>query len=157
MAVDLARTWDNANWRADWRLDESGLLASDDDLGTAVILSLFTDRTARPGDDIPDQGPVRGWWADTYRDYPLGSRLWLLWREKKTETTRRRAEEYAREATDWFVDAGVARRVEVAATWLPHPDATGVLEIAVALDPPVGERRLWRFPIVWAEAAGMGR
>lgn len=156
MAVDLALRWDNQNWRGDWRLEDR-LLASDDDLGTSVMLSLFTDRTAQPGDDIPDQGPVRGWWADTYRPYAIGSRLWLLWREKKTEAVRRRAEEYTRESLDWMLDAEVARQVDVTARWLPHPDATGVLEITVTLYPPAGERRIWRFPIQWAEAAGLGR
>jgi hypothetical protein len=56
-----------------------------------------------------------------------------------------------------MIDAEVARQVDVTASWLPHPDATGVLEIAVAVYPPAGERRVWRFPIVWDEAAGFGR
>ena len=152
--ADIALTWSNALWRGDWRLNADGVLADDADLGTAVMLSLFTDRTANPDDVTPDGGPPRGWWADTYRTYPLGSRLWLLYREKKTETTRRRAEEYAREAMQWFLDAGIARRVYVAADWRPHPDATGFLELEIALYPPSGDRRIWRFPLAWAQLAG---
>jgi phage gp46-like protein len=154
--TDIALYWSNELWRGDWRLNERGVLADDADLGTAVMLSLFSDRTAHPDDDIPDKGPPRGWWADTFRPYPLGSRFWLLYREKKTETTRRRAEEYAREALEWFVTSGTARRVDVSARWLPHPDATGFLELEVALWPPAGERRIWRFPMAWAQLAGAG-
>jgi len=149
--VDIALTWSNELWRGDWRLNDDGVLADDNDLATAVMLSLFSDRTALPDDVIPDAGPIRGWWADTYRTYALGSRLWLLWREKQTETTRRRAEEYAREAMQWFIAAEIARTVDVRATWTGR----GRLEIEVAMTPPVGERRIFRFPIVWAEMAGI--
>lgn len=151
--TDIALTWSNELWRGDWRLDDTGVLASDADLDTAVMLSLFTDRTATPDDVIPDDGSIRGWWADTYRPYPLGSRLWLLSREKKTEITRRRAEEYTKEAMAWFIDAGIASRVDVTATWLPHPDRSGVLELVVVVYPPQGAHKIWRFPLQWAQLA----
>ena len=150
--VDIALSWSNELWRGDWRLNDEGTLADDDDLATAVMLSLFSDRTALPDDVIPDSGPIRGWWADTFRDYPLGSRLWLLWREKETEITRRRAEEYGREAMQWFVDAGIAKSVEVSAAWVRR----GLLELLVTMTPPIGERRIFRFPIAWAAIAGVG-
>src|SRR5215469_271639 len=151
--VDIALEWSNALWRGDWRLGPDGTLADDNDLGTAVMLSLFSDRTALPDDVIPDRGPIRGWWADTYRDYPIGSRLWLLWREKQTETVRRRAEEYAREAMQWFIAENIAKTVEVTATWVRR----GLLELQVTMTPPVGERRIFRFPIMWAEMAGVAQ
>lgn len=152
--VDIALTWSNELWRGDWRLAADGTLADDNDLGTAVMLSLFSDRTALPDDPIPDQGPIRGWWADTFRTYPLGSRLWLLWREKQTETTRRRAEEYTREAMQWFIAARIAKTIEVSATWVRQP--RGFLEIVVVMTPPVGERRIFRYAFPWAEIAGVG-
>ena len=152
--TDIALYWSNEIWRGDWRLDERGVLADDQDLGTAVMLSLFSDRTALADDEIPDGGPIRGWWADTFRQYPLGSRLWLLHREKKTERTRRRAEEYAREAMQWFLDAGVASRVDVSAIWVPYPDATGFLELTITVYPPRSARQTWRFPLQWAQLAG---
>jgi len=155
--TDIALTWSNAIWRGDWRVTEEGLLADDADLGTAVMLSLYTNRTAQPSYVIPDGGPVRGWWADTYRTYPIGSRLWLLHREKKTEIVRRRAEEYAREAMQWFIAAGVARRVDTAARWLLHPDATGFLEIEITIYPPEGPRRIWCFPYAWGQITGAMR
>jgi phage gp46-like protein len=154
--TDIALSWSNALWRGDWRLNEEGLLADDADLGTAVMLSLYSD-SRLPGDTIPDQGPVRGWWADTYRTFPLGSRLWLLHCEKKTEIVRRRAEEYAREAMQWFITAGVARRVDCKASWLPHPDATGFLEIEITIYPPEGPRRVWRYPYAWGQITGADR
>jgi phage gp46-like protein len=99
----------------------------------------------------PIRGRIRGWWADTFRTYPLGSRLWLLWREKQTETTRRRAEEYAREAMQWFIADGIAKTVEVNASWVRR----GFLEITVIITPPVSERRIFRYAFPWAEIAGV--
>jgi len=150
--VDIALAWSNDLWRGDWLLDARGSLADGADLETAVLLSLFTDRTALPGDDIPDKGTIRGWWADTFRTYPLGSRLWLLWREKQTETTRRRAEEYAREALQWLVQAGVARSATTAAAWI----ARGLLELTIEITTPAGERRVWRYPLAWAQLGAGG-
>ncbi len=150
--VDFALAWSNELWRGDWWLNAEGTLADDDDMATAVMLSLFSDRTANPDDVIPDNGPIRGWWADTFRPYPMGSRLWLLWREKETETTRRRAVEYGREALQWFVDAGIAKEIDVTATWVRR----GWLELVATMTPPIGERRIFRFSIAWAAIAGAG-
>jgi hypothetical protein len=62
-------------------------LQRDPGLGTALLLCLFLDARAQPGDEIPDGGSDRrGWWADTLEEggQPWGSRLWLLDRAKIT-------------------------------------------------------------------------
>ena len=140
-------------WQGEWSLNDRGTLTDDNDLETSVLLSLFTNRTALPGDVIPDNGTIRGWWADTYRTYPLGSRLWLLWREKQTETTRRRAEEYSRESLQWMVASGVARAAETSAAWIRR----GWLELEIIITAPAGGRSVWRYPLVWAELGAGGR
>jgi phage gp46-like protein len=145
--VDIALGWSNDLWRGDWMLAEDGTLETGADMETAVLLSLFTDRTALPDDVIPDKGTIRGYWADSFRPYPLGSRLWLLWREKQTETTRRRAAEYSRECLQWMIDCGAARAVNTEAAWI----ARGMLQVEIAIDPPAGERRLWKFVMAWSQ------
>jgi phage gp46-like protein len=111
-------------------MDPPGL-ETDRDLETTVIISLFTDASAKPDDVIPDgSDDRRGWWGDhgavgaqpTPPEGPLGSRLWLLAREKSTESTRQRAMQYAAEALAWMTADGVAARVDVEARWL---DADG--------------------------------
>jgi len=58
-------------------------LLPEDSLTTTVLLCLFTDRRAEVSDSLPDGGhDQRGWWADSYRARPVGSRLWLLSLEK---------------------------------------------------------------------------
>lgn len=124
---------------------EAGDLVAEGSLRTAVILSLFLDRRANDDDILPnDSDDRRGWWADTVApmtDYGIGggsasgdhigSRLWLLSREKQLAGVLERARHYAEEALTWLVEDGVATAVQVTATnprqgWL-------VLEVTVTL------------------------
>ena len=96
-----------------------GSLVTDEGLRTAVIVSLFSERRAEPADALPDgSSDRRGWWGDAYAAAEgdrIGSRLWLLGREKDLAAVARRAEEYARESLAWFLEDGIARAVTVAA------------------------------------------
>jgi phage gp46-like protein len=87
------------------------------DLGpvTPITVSLFTDRLARVDDPLPEYQPGkksdrRGWWGDLERldgwADPIGSRLWLLSREKEMPSVVHRAQEYAKEALKWIIDKG---------------------------------------------------
>lgn len=92
-------------------------MQSDDPLVRAVLISLFTWRRALPDDPLPSDDRM-GWWGDTYAPQigdRIGSRLWLLAREKLTAQTVERARGYAREALQWLIDDEVAVRVDVAA------------------------------------------
>lgn len=96
-------------------------LENTEPLVRAVIISLFTWRRASPDDVLPDPGPNAmrmGWWGDSFPPVDndrIGSRLWLLSREKLTAQTVLRAKEYAEEALRWLTEDGVAARVEVEA------------------------------------------
>ncbi|MBK3797866.1 phage tail protein [Azospirillum brasilense] len=92
-------------------------LTTGDPLVRAVLMSLFTWARAQPGDVLPADRRM-GWWGDTFPTVAgdrIGSRLWLLSREKLLPETLRRAREYAEEALAWLVTDGVAQRVEVTA------------------------------------------
>lgn len=114
--TDLALIWDAENGRADLAIAAGGL-ATDAGLRTAVMVSLFTDRRARADDILPgDPADRRGWWGDLeprVANDLIGSRLWLLAREKATSAALNRAREYAAEALAWLVADGVARTVDV--------------------------------------------
>ena len=124
----IALSWNDAVGSADLALNATGALAGDDGLETAVVLSLFLDARARPDDGA--EGHRRGWVGDAFTpEDRQGSRLWLLRREKQTEETRRRAEDYANEALAWLVEAGLATSLSVSAAWV----ARGVLGLAVSI------------------------
>jgi phage gp46-like protein len=116
----------------DWVFEPPDLV-NDDGLGTAVVLSLFTDRLAEPDDVLPDlsqSNDRRGWWADTGApEGPMGSRLWLLSREKQTEEVRQRAEFYCREALEWMLEDQVADLLDITAEW----SVLGRLDISIAI------------------------
>jgi len=126
-------------------------LADDDGLETAVVLSLFTDRVATEGDTSVEPTARRGWWGDAYPEVDgdrIGSRLWLLAREKQTPAVLARAELYAREALQWLVDDGVASAVDVSAEQV----SLGVLGLAITITRSAQPVLRFRFDSFWKGA-----
>jgi len=131
---------------------EGLLLAEDDELATAIIISLFTDAQARPDDAIPHNGTDRrGWWADVFADASgdaIGSRLWLLFPGKQVRENLVKARQFAEEALAWLVADEIAQRVVVEAT---NP-RDGILALAVSVHKPDGSRLAYRFDSLWGAA-----
>jgi phage gp46-like protein len=144
---DILVQWDNINMVGDWML-AAGDLQTGQDLETACLVSLFTDKLATP-DFVPTDGTSdrRGWWADPYNDQPLGSNLWQLERAKKTRDTLGLARTYALDALQWLITDGVAKQVDCNTTWLGGAGSTA-LGIAIAIVKPDGS--LTRFTFAWA-------
>ncbi|SPD73837.1 GP46 family protein [uncultured Desulfobacterium sp.] len=123
-------------------------LEVDDGLETAVIISLFSDRRANDDDELPSGDDRRGWWADTYADVDgdkIGSRLWLLGREKQLPGVVGKAKEYAEEALKWLVDDGIAEKVSVAAEIVQK----GMLGLSAEIKRPGVAPVKYRFNYVW--------
>lgn len=115
------------NGIVDLQTDASGLVA-ETTLESAVIISLLSDRRANTDDVLPDgatgDGVIppdrRGWCGDALSevsDFRIGSRLWLLSREKQTEETRKRAMEYAYESLEWLIEDGHVQSITLNAEW----------------------------------------
>lgn len=132
--MDIATAWNVAENRGDWTI-AAGDLASEAGLRTAILISLATDRLAEPDDPIEPGEDPRGWWADAYdidgTNDRIGSRLWLLRREKSTEATRRRAVLYAEEALEWLVADGIAEAVAVIAEYQGAQRETLAMQITL--------------------------
>src|SRR6218665_2594807 len=114
--MDIATVWNDVTAAGDCVV-VGGDLQADAGLKTAVLISLFSDRRAAADDVLPAPGASRrGWWGDEYLARPLGSRLWLLDREKDQPEVLNRTREYALEALGWLVEDGIAASVEATAT-----------------------------------------
>lgn len=118
---DITTSWSPQNSFGDWALQAPQLLAGND-LETAVLISVFTDRVAQQGDVIPDgTNNPRGWWGDNKTDgttNPIGSRLWLLSRSiAPSQQVLNQAISYAKQALQWLITDGVAAAVDVIANW----------------------------------------
>ena len=89
-----------------------------DPIRTQVLISLFSDAAAQPGDPVPAGAPRRGWWGFSYDSpypYPRGSRLWLLQGSKATDDTLAQAQAYGVEALKWMLNAGLISGLRVTA------------------------------------------
>lgn len=86
-----------------------------DSLSRAVVISLFTWQRASQSDEV-DNDQRMGWWGDTFaknKGDKIGSKLWLLLRQKITEETLNRAQEYAYDALNWLIDDGICSDITV--------------------------------------------
>jgi phage gp46-like protein len=146
---DIRVAWSNADMLGDWGL-AWGDLETGQDLETACLVSLFTDRLAtpdfRPTDGTSDR---RGWWADPYNEQPLGSNLWQLERAKKTRATLGQARRWTLDALSWLIDDGIAREVLCNTSWV----SPIMLGIAVAIIRPDGSETRFRFGWAWESLA----
>ena len=149
MTGDIRILWDNTEALGDWALAE-GDVETGQDLETACLVSLFTDKLATP-DFVPTDGTSdrRGWWADPYNDQPLGSNLWQLDRAKKTRDTLGTARRYALDALQWLIDDGIARQVLCNTSWITPT----MLGIAVAIIRPDGTETRFRWGWAWDSLA----
>ncbi|OBU85879.1 phage GP46 family protein [Chromobacterium subtsugae] len=141
--MDISTVW-VAGTHGDWVLAGSELLAGND-LQSAILLSLGTDREAGPDDVIPDgSGDPRGWCLDdTAR--PIGSRLWLLARAKQTRETANRARDYIAEALQWLIDDGVVAKFDITTQWVA-PSTLGAQVVSYST---AGARSAVQFKWAW--------
>jgi phage gp46-like protein len=112
--------------QVDWSLRDDGRLDERQALATAVIVALGTDGLAERTDVLPDpdSSDRAGWWGDLdaeeiWGGWPIGSRLWLLRRDKIADpgshrgATVTRADRYIREALQPFLDRRIASFLDV--------------------------------------------
>lgn len=129
---DIALTWIDGN--GDIAIDVNQLVL-DDSLTNSVIISLFTDLR------VDNQ---RGWWGDSY-GRPMGSKLWLLDREKQLSSVLADAKRYAEEALQWLLDERLVQSIVVNAT-NPSPSVL-LLSVAIKLLDGSSEQR--EFKAIW--------
>jgi len=141
---DITLVWNSAVSHADW-VQNGALLATGEDLMSAIIISIFTDRMAAPGDVLLEGlNDPRGWWADG--GVLIGSRMWLLRRAKQTLTTLQLAYDYLAESLQWLIDDGVVGRFDIKTQWV----RTGVLGAQITAYSPTGmQLATGRFTWAW--------
>lgn len=144
---DITITWDPINSRGDWSV-ANGDLVTGNDLQTSVLICLFTDRVL-PDDQLPPDGTddPRGWWADSYNGFPIGSRLWTLRRRSISSVSSllNDAKDICNEALASLVTDGVAKSIGVQ-TFYPSP---GQLGIIVTITEPDGTTQTFQFQWAW--------
>ena len=85
-------------------------------LENAITISLFTD--ARASDDDVEGDDKRGYWGDMDLpgDESLGSKLWLLKREKITPDVINKTRDYCIDALVWLVDEEYLQATDITTT-----------------------------------------
>lgn len=142
---DTTTVWTRELGRGDWVMHGAGL-ASGDDLQTAILISIFSDREADLDDVIPDgTGDPRGWIGDVDQQYKIGSRIWLLERAKQTQETLRLANDYIAQSLQWLIDDEVVASFEITTEWT----RAGMLGASVTAYQKSGATQALNFSWVW--------
>jgi phage gp46-like protein len=115
---DISTFWARTRRAGTGRLAGAGPGRQGDDLETAVLISLFTDRRADPDDVIPDgTGDPRGWWGDTGRDRRSAPSSGCWSGPSRPRRPGCAAEDYIDDALAWLVEDGIAASSRSTAAW----------------------------------------
>ncbi len=126
---DLKLTIDE-NGRFDLSI-ESGDLAGEAGLDTAIWVSLFTDARAS-ADLITKPENRRGWagnLANTIEGRQLGGLLWLVDQRRLTQKTVNDVVDYSKKSLQWFIDDGLLNKVEASAEIIPQSGITLAIKV----------------------------
>jgi phage gp46-like protein len=142
---DTSTAWVPTLNYGDWKLSGAALQTGNE-LVTAVLISLFTDRLANDDDVIPDgSNDPRGWVGDLGATVPIGSRLWLLSRAKLVPAVAAQAKSLAAQALQWMVDDSVVARFDIN-TEIVQPNRLNMQVVAYKQD---GTRVAMDFTHAW--------
>jgi len=119
---DIRIVFDESSGTGDFAMGSDGDLETGRELETALLISLFTDAQADPGDIVLDNDP-RGWWADTYAAYEdptltpipndrIGSKLWQIFNRPRNQDTLNWATDQILVCTNWMLVDGVASTID---------------------------------------------
>lgn len=125
-------------------------LKVDQDLATAIEMSIFTNKRASKDDLLPyPDVDLQGWWGDTYSQIPgdlIGSKVWTLVREVESTQTALIAKNYVVEALNWLITDNIASSIIVNTEFV----RAGILGISVEVFKPNGNQ-VFRYSYVWGQ------
>ena len=148
MAEDLKMVWDNDLGEGDFSFMDNDL-ERDTTLITAVYISIYTDKRARPdeGDQVDDVDDLRGWWGDQVSeiDDEIGSKLWLLARSKTTNQVEEKVKQYILDALAWMIEDEICIDIKVTTERYGHDRLYTLVEL-YKLD---GQSEAVKFDDLW--------
>jgi phage gp46-like protein len=145
---DARLVWDPLTQTADLVMSGPSIEIGND-LETAVLISLFTDHVAEDGDILlpSDAADPRGWWADSYEQDEIGSKLWQVFARQTVPDTLNWVQDTCSKALQWMIDDGVAASVSAIASLV----ARGAVGVQIVITEPTGKKN--SFSYVWTQEA----
>lgn len=145
----ISLPYNNLTQHADFTRLAGMNLDTDAGLETAVTISLFTNDRAVQADDVDPKQDQGGWWGAQFLDQPggLGSRLWLITRDKLSDKGMLKCSQFATDALQWMIDAGVASDVSARTVLYPVISVRNAALLTVNLTKP--NKLAPRFSAAW--------
>lgn len=128
-------------------LFEKNDFSTEEGLWTAVIISLFTDQRVT-AEELPDgETDKRGWWGDVLNsdNDKIGSKLWLLEREKITNAVLEDFKNYCEDALQWIIDDEIAESISVTVERID----LNAISVVIEIYRPQDERQRYLYGYIW--------
>lgn len=128
-------------------------LSLDKGLQSLVLVSLFTNARVTREELSEGLDSQQGWWGDVIENdlqRNIGSKLWLLTREKATEEVLELARQYCLDALAWFIEDGIAESVSCETSY----DANKNMIIEIKLNRPQKADQEFKFKYLWEGQLG---
>jgi phage gp46-like protein len=128
-------------------------IVRDNTLISAVSIMLLSDRRATVDElqaaNLFPSFPYdrRGWWGDSFRETPIGSKLWLNRRRKATDQVLLKHKKYAEECLLPLKTKGIVKDVIVQAVWARK----GVMIMNIQLIRPDNSTTQQQYTFTWNE------
>ena len=158
MTTDIKIRFDTDLLEGDFLFSDNDL-ETDNGLGTAVMISWFTDERADDDDLIPNANnnqefiDKRGWWGDLVDPLvvndKIGSKLWLLSRSKTVQENLTQAEEFGTKALEWMIEDGVVKEINVIAERLLYQNNDYILALKAEITKTDGNKLNISFDPEW--------
>jgi len=110
---------------------DNGDLYSTDGFTSALLMSIFCERRAKPSEVAPPE-KRRGWWGNAFlgfADFEMGSKLWLLSQARADQNSLNNSITYVNNALKWLIDDKYVDKVIVGAEY----DSQNRLLLAIQL------------------------
>lgn len=94
---------------------ENGKFKDVNSFDTAFSMIIHCERRADPS-EVPTPELRRGWWGNLILSdvgFEQGSKLWLLYQERRTQDILNKAVNFVQQACEWLVEDGHLRSVDV--------------------------------------------
>lgn len=141
---DVAMRYDGEMF--DLLINNDSEIEYEEGLETAMAMSLFTNKRVDTSQVPFLSNDQMGWWGDLTSEIEgdqIGSRMWLLEREKVTTEVLRRSEDYSLESLQWMIDDGITNSINVSSSYTENK----VMVTAIEIERPDEENT--RYEVNW--------
>lgn len=109
--IDIKLTQDETGL-FDISFDDDGDFTKVDGFDTSLIISVYADKRASKS-EVPYALYRSGWIGNSYKDFEIGSKVWIYLRSRLTNSNIESIKKAATDSLQWLISDSLAKNVQV--------------------------------------------